>query len=144
MGMLEEVISTHLVMPEDLNPHGTLFGGQLAKWLIIADLVCAARLVGNPEGIILVNLNMNLKEGIPLGHLAVIKTKIAYLGKASITVSSRVLDNDSEKPAVTGLSVFTTVDKDNKPRPHRCQLPADYIEENRDIYEAALKIRNSS
>jgi len=35
--------------PEDLNHQGTLFAGQMAKWLAEAGLIAASRLVGRPE-----------------------------------------------------------------------------------------------
>jgi acyl-CoA thioesterase YciA len=141
--MFEETTLTHLVMPEDLNPHGTLFGGQLAKWIILAGVITGSQLTGKPEGILLVSLNMNLGRGIQLGHLAVIKSRIAYLGKTSITIGSQVFDNYSRKPAVSSLTVYASVDENEKPFPHGHELPAEYIEKNRDIYEAALKLRKS-
>ena len=89
--MLDETVITRLVKPEDLNPHGTLFAGQMAKWLIEAGTITAAQLFKTIEGIVLVKFtDMNFTRPIPNGHLAVIKSKIAYLGKSTITVSSRV------------------------------------------------------
>jgi acyl-CoA thioesterase YciA len=143
--MLQETTLTHLVMPEHLNPHGTLFAGQLAKWLIVAGVITATHLTGKPENIILVRLaDMNLYRPIENGHLAVIMTKIAHLGKSTITVSSRVFDNYGKEPSADSLAVFVTVDKQNKPCQHGFELPADYIEKNRDIYEKALGIRGAS
>lgn len=139
--MLEETTSIHLVMPEDLNPHGTLFAGQLAKWVVIDGVATASRLTGQPESVLLVKLDMNLNRPIQNGHLSVIKSRIAYLGKTSITVNSRVFDNDGKEPSSSGMTVFATVDKKGKPYRHGYVLPADYIKNNHDIYEAALKIR---
>ena len=48
--MLESTIS-HLVRPEDLNHHGTLFAGQTAKWLVEAGVIAAARLTGKAEDV---------------------------------------------------------------------------------------------
>ena len=36
----------HLVRSEDLNHHGTLFAGQMAKWLVEAGVITASRLCG--------------------------------------------------------------------------------------------------
>jgi acyl-CoA thioesterase YciA len=140
--LLKEITLTHLVMPEHLNPHGTLFAGQLAKWLIVAGVVTGGQLIGTTANIILVKLaDMNLKKPIENGHLVNIKSKIAHLGKSTITISSLVFDNSSKEPSADSMAVFVTVDKHNRAYRHGYELPPEYINKNRAIYEKALKIK---
>jgi acyl-CoA hydrolase len=37
--MPKETVVLHLIRPEDLNHHGALFAGQMAKWLVEAGLM---------------------------------------------------------------------------------------------------------
>ena len=139
--MLESAI-LHLVKPEDLNHHGTLFAGQMAKWLVEAGLITASRLGGKPEDVVCVRLNgMTFKKPINNGDLIEIKSKVSHLGSTSITVSSQVFRQQDISPLVSSMATFVTVDKANKPYKHGFKLPEEYIARNRDIYQEALKMR---
>jgi acyl-CoA hydrolase len=141
--MLESVI-LRLVKPEDLNHHGTLFAGQMAKWLVEAGLITASRLGGKPEDVVCVRLNgMTFKKPVNNGDLIEIKSKIAYLGSTSITVSSQVFRKQDIAPLVSSMATFVTVDKGNRPYQHGFKLSEEYIAKNRDIYQEAIKIRSA-
>ena len=132
----------HMVRPQDLNHHGTLFAGQMASWLVEAGFIAAARLCGKPEDIVCVQLNeMAFKKPINLGDIIPIKTKVAYLGSSSIAVYSQVFRQQDKKPIVSNMATFVTVNKENKPYSHGLKLPEEYIASNRGIYEEALKTR---
>ena len=132
----------HLVKPEDLNHHGTLFAGQMARWLIEAGLILSSRLTGKPEDIVCVRLNaMTFKKPVNNGDLIEIRSMISFLGSTSIMVYSQVLRKQETVPVITNSATFVTVDKDGRPYKHGLKLPDRYIDENRDIYEEALKIR---
>ena len=132
----------HLIKPEDLNHHGTLFAGQMARWLIEAGLILSSRLIGKPEDIVCVQLNaMTFKKPVNNGDLIEIRSMISYLGSTSIMVYSRVLREQETIPLITNSATFVTVNKDGRPYKHGLKLPDAYITEHRDIYEEALKIR---
>lgn len=140
---MESTIS-HLIRPEDLNHHGTLFAGQMAKWLVEAGLIMASRLTGKPEDIVCVQLHgMTFKKPANNGDLLEIKSRVAYLGSTSITVCSQVFRKKEVAPLVTSMATFVTVDKENRPYMHGFKLAEEYIARNRDIYEEALKIRGA-
>jgi acyl-CoA hydrolase len=138
---LESTLS-HLVRPEDLNHHGTLFAGQMAKWLVEAGLIAASRLTGKPEDVVCVQLNgMNFKKPANNGDLIEVKSKIAYLGTTSITVFSQVVRTRDKAVLVSNMATFVIVDKQNMPYPHGLKLSEDYINRNHDIYSEAVKTR---
>jgi acyl-CoA hydrolase len=140
-GVLESAM-LHLVRPEDLNHHGTMFAGKMALWLVEAGLIAASRLCGKPENVVCVQLDgMRFKKPVNNGDLIEIKSKIAFLGSTSLIVSSEVFRKQDADLIVTNMAVFVTVGKDNKPYPHGFKLTDDYITANRGIYEQALKIR---
>ena len=86
---------------------------------------------------------MNFRRPANNGDIIEIKSKIAYLSRTSITVHGQVFINQSQEPAVSGMLTFVTVDKANKPYAHGLVLPEEYIAQNRDIYEDAVKIRKA-
>ncbi|MBI2869815.1 MAG: acyl-CoA thioesterase [Chloroflexi bacterium] len=140
--MPEETVVLHLIRPEDLNHHGTLFAGQMAKWLLEAGLIAASRLVGRPEDIVCVRINsMTFKKPVNNGELIEIKSRVAFLGARSITVCSQVITRGEASPIVSSMATFVTVDKQNNPYEHGFTLSEEYIEKNRDIYDEALKNR---
>lgn len=137
-----ETTILHMVRPQDLNHHGTLFAGQMASWLVEAGFIAAARLCGKPEDIVCVQINeMAFKKPINLGDIIEIKSRIAHLGSTSITVYSQVFRKQDALPLVSNMATFVSVDKQNKPYPHGFTLPQEYMANNRDIHDAALKAR---
>jgi acyl-CoA hydrolase len=134
----------HLVRPEDLNHHGTMFAGQMSKWLVEAGLITASRLGGKPEDVVCVRLNgMTFKKPVNNGDLLTIKSRVAFLGATSITVHSQVYRLQDMAPIISNTATYVTVDKQNKPYKHGLELTPEYIKRNRAIYEEALKIRDA-
>ena len=132
----------HMVRPQDLNHHGTLFAGQMASWLVEAGFIAAARLVGKPQDIVCVQINeMTFKKPINLGDVIEIKSRIAYLGSSSIAVYSQVFRAQDKAHLVANMATFVTVDKENKPYSHGLKLDKAYIADNQDIYNDAVKTR---
>jgi acyl-CoA hydrolase len=140
----KETVVLHLIRPADLNHHGTLFAGQMAKWLVEAGLIAASRLVGRPEDIVCVQLNsMTFKKPIDNGDLIEIKSRIAFLGARSITVYNQVFVRRDTSPLVSSMATFVTVDNQNRPYEHGFMLSEEYIAENRAIYDEAIKTRGA-
>ena len=142
--MISETVISHLIRPEDLQHHGTLFAGRMAEWFVETCFIAACRLVGKPEDVVCVQIHgMNFRRPANNGDIIEIKSKIAYLSRTSITVHGKVFINQDQEPAVLGMLTFVTVDKANKPYAHGLVLPEEYISQNRDIYEDAVKIRKA-
>jgi acyl-CoA hydrolase len=140
--MLTETSISHLIRPEDLQHHGTLFAGRMAEWFVEACFVAATRLVGKPEDVVCVQIHgISFKKPANNGDIVDIKARVAFLGPTSITVYGRALVNNNETPSVSGMITFVTVDKEGKPYEHGLILPQEYIAQNREIHQEALKIR---
>jgi len=139
---LLESTTSHLVKPEDLNHHGTLFAGQIAKWLVEAGVITAARLVGKPEDVVCVKINgLTFKRPINNGDLLEIRSKIANLGVTSITVYSEVIRRQDNITMVSNYITFVTVDRMNKPYKHGFILPENFAKRNSTICNEAAKLR---
>ena len=142
--MLKETAISHLVKPEDLQHHGTLFAGRMAEWLVETCFIAACRLVGKPEDIVCAQIHgMNFKKPATNGDIIEIKARIAFLGAKSITVHAQAFTNEDKIPSVSGMATFVTVDKHGKPYAHGLSLSEEYIAQNRAIYEEARKVRAS-
>jgi acyl-CoA hydrolase len=140
--MLKETNISHLIRPEDLQHHGTLFAGRMAEWFVEACFVAATRLIGRPEDVVCIQIHgISFKKPANNGDIVDIKARVAFLGPTSITVSGKAFINNAEIPAVAGMITFVTVDKEGKPYQHGLILPQEYIAQNREIHQEALKIR---
>ena len=140
--MLEETAISHLIKPEDLQHHRTLFAGEMAEWFVETCFITACRLIGKPEDVVCVQIHgINFRKQAANSDIVEIKARIAFLGTTSITVHGQAFVNEDKTPAVLGMTTFVTVDKDNKPYAHGLILPEEYIAQNREIYEEALKAR---
>jgi acyl-CoA hydrolase len=142
MGRLEETVIAHLVKPEDLNHHGTLFAGRMAEWLVEGCFIAAARLLAKPNNIVCVRVHgLSFTKPTHRGDILELRTKVVGIGRTSITVYGQVHINEEKKPSVTGLATFVSVDKKGKPYPHKLKLPPTYLRQNKRYYDAALRDR---
>jgi acyl-CoA hydrolase len=140
--MPRETAISHLIKPEDLQHHGTLFAGQMAKWLVEACFVSASRLVGKPDDIVCVQIHgISFKRPAQNGDILEIKSRVVYTGITSITVYGEAFINESKIPAVYGMATFVTVNEQNVPYKHNLSLSKEYITKNREICEEAARMR---
>ncbi|MDP3880224.1 MAG: hotdog domain-containing protein [Dehalococcoidales bacterium] len=139
---MRETVISHLVKPEDLQHHGTLFAGRMAEWLVESCFITACRLVGKPEDVVCVRVHgISFTKPVTSGNIIEIKARIALVGDSSITVYGQAFNSDEETTSVTGMATFVTVDKQGRPYAHGFSLSAEYIAQNREIYDEALKVR---
>ncbi len=140
--MLKETLISHLIKPEDLQHHGTLFAGRMADWLIETCFIAACRLVGKPEDVVCVQVHgISFTKSATNGDIIEIKARVALVGTTSITIHGQAFTNEENIPSVTGMATFVTVDKQGKPYAHGLSLSEEYIAQNREIHEEALKLR---
>jgi acyl-CoA hydrolase len=142
--ILTETVISHLIRPEDLQHHGTLFAGRVAEWFVEACFIAACRLVGKSKDIVCVKIHgMDFRKPAANGDILEIKSKVAFLSRTSIIIHGKGCINQDKVPAVSGMITFVTVDKATRPYAHGLVLPEEYISENRDIYEEAIKVRKA-
>ena len=135
-------VISHLIKPEDLQHHGTLFAGQMAKWLVEACFVAAARLVGKPEDVVCVQIHgMGFTKPAQNGDIIEIRAKVALTGTTSITVAGEAYLNEEPESSVSGMATFVTVDNQGTPYKHGVSLSAEYIAQNRASYDEARRLR---
>ncbi len=142
MARLTESRISHLIRPEDLNHHGTLFAGRMSEWLVEGCFIAASRLLGKPEDIVCARIhNMSFLKPANRGDILELKTRVVLTGKTSFTVYGSASLNEEIELAVTGMATFVSVDKQGKPYAHGIALDSKYIDENRELHEAAIQVR---
>jgi len=138
---MKEYICSRLVKSEDLNHHGTLFAGRTAEWFVESAFIAAASLMGDPENVVCLNIHgLLFKCPVQKGDIITFKSKVAKLGKTSITVYAEVYSEMRKMMQVDGYLTFISVDKDGNKIPHGLALDEALDEIEVQIRENAKKL----
>ena len=108
-----------LIKYEDLNSRGSLFGGQLLKWIDEeASIYTICQLETNKIVTKLMS-EINFMKPAYLNDVIEIGTDVVSFGRTSITleVVARIKDTKNEILKIDKI-VFFSVDEDGRPTPH--------------------------
>lgn len=133
---------SHLVKSEDLNHHGTLFAGRSAEWLVESAFVAAAAQHGRPQDVLCVNIHgFTFKKPVEKGDITTFRSKIAKVGKTSITVYVKAMSEIHGTTHVDGFLTFVCVEPDTKhKRKHNIVMDEPQDEEEMNIRERAERL----
>lgn len=112
--------SIDFIFPEDLNHHGTLFGGKIAKQMAKTASIVATKYARNK--ILLVSIN-NFKFTAPvlLGDTFRIVATVVGTGRTSIEIKAQGITQNpltgEEKLACFAYFTFVKLSEDNRPLP---------------------------
>jgi acyl-CoA hydrolase len=134
--------TTHLVLPNDTNTLGNLFGGQLLKWL---DMTCAISAHRHCKRLVVtaaVN-NVSFDRPIKLGDFVTIRAHVSRSFSTSMEVWADVwvedqLNGDRIK-CNSAIYTFVAVDQAGHPSKVPEVLPQNEEEQTR--YDGALRRR---
>lgn len=129
-----------LVMPNDTNNLGNLFGGKLLQWLDITAAIAAQRHSGRVVVTSTIN-NVSFNKPIKQGSLVTMEAKISRAFNSSMEV---FIDVHVEDP-ITGtrekcneaIFTFVAVDQNGTPLPVPAVIPE--TEEDKKRYDGALR-----
>jgi acyl-CoA hydrolase len=131
---VKEYFVSRLVKSEDLNHHGTLFAGRTAEWFVESSFIAAAATVGHPENVVCVNIHgMQFKSAVSKGDIICFKSRIAYVGKTSIIVYTKLCSETKDITPVEGFVSFVHVDENSKTTPHNLILDETNDPEELDV-----------
>ena len=108
-----------IIKPSDLNPRGTLFGGQVLKWIDEeAAIFCVCQL-GTSRIVTKLMSEINFVETAKLGEIVEIGCDVVKFGTTSITINCDVR-NKTTKQSIVKIDkiIFVVVDENGKPTPH--------------------------
>ena len=108
-----------LIKPEDLNSRGTLFGGQLLKWIDEeASIFCMCQL-DTKDIVTKIMSEIDFISSAKLGDVIEIGCELISLGKTSVSIRCIVRNKDTQKLIiVVDKLVFVCVDNEGKPKEH--------------------------
>ncbi|MCR5299182.1 MAG: hypothetical protein K6D57_07815 [Paludibacteraceae bacterium] len=81
-----ELISTHIVMTDDIGVNGNLFGGRMMSWLDDASVGFATQVIRNPNVLTLKISECVFHRPSKLKNLIKIYGEVKHIGHTSITV----------------------------------------------------------
>ncbi len=133
----------HLVKSEDLNHHGTLYAGRSTEWLVEAAFIAAAAEHGRPQDVLCINVHgFVFKSPVEKGSILTINSRVAKVGKTSITVYVKAVSEIEQRQIVDGFLTFVCVEPDTKDRkPHGIVMDDAISDEEKEIRERAEALR---
>lgn len=107
------------VKPEDLNAHGTLFGGSLLSWIDEESAIYAIIQLGTNNCVTKFMTEIDFISSPRQGDIIELGIKAVRFGRTSLTLTCKVRNKIDHALILTiDRIVFVTVDENGKPTPH--------------------------
>ncbi|MDB5001963.1 MAG: thioesterase superfamily protein [Mucilaginibacter sp.] len=107
------------VKPEDLNAHGTLFGGRLLAWIDEEAAIYTIIQLGTNGCVTKYMSEINFINSASQGDIIELGIKAISFGHTSITLTCEVRNKITQKTILTiDKIVFVSVDENGKPVKH--------------------------
>lgn len=138
-------ISTKVVLPNDTNTLGNLFGGQLLAWMDVIASVAAHR---HCKRVVVTASVNNVSFQKPINHASIVtleaKVSRAFNSSMEIFVDVFVEDNltGAREKCNEAIYTFVAIDQNGSPLPVPELIPE--TEEEKKRYEGALRRRQLS
>jgi len=111
--------SRRWVRPEDLNAHGTLFGGSLLRWIDEEAAIYAIIQLGNPRAVTKFMSEIDFVSSARQGDLIELGIRATGFGRTSLSMRAEVRNMITRKPILAiEKIVFVSVDENGTPSPH--------------------------
>ena len=118
--------SRKLIRPEHLNSRGTLFGGELLKWIDEEAAIFAICQLGQKNIVTKAMSEIDFMSSPQNGDIIEIGCQLEEIGNTSITIKVDVRNKDSKIPIITiDKIVFVLLDENGKPIKHNMKDPLD-------------------
>jgi acyl-CoA hydrolase len=128
----ESAVETrYLIMPDQVNAHGTVFGGLIMSWI---DMVAAMAAQRHCNGVAVTASidKISFRAPIYVGEHAVLKASVNYVGRTSLEVGVQVIKENpytgEQIRATTAYLTFVSLDDDQRPRPAPPLRPETEVE----------------
>ncbi|HYH01597.1 MAG TPA: acyl-CoA thioesterase [Bacillota bacterium] len=113
------VETRYLVMPDQANAHGTVFGGTIMSWIDMVAAMVAQRHCGGVAVTASID-KISFKAPIYVGEHAVLKAAVNYVGTTSLEVGVQVTKENPYNGecirATTAYLTFVYLDDHKKPQ----------------------------
>lgn len=118
--------SRKLIKPEDLNAHGTLFGGSVLAWIDEEAAIYVICQLGKGNIATKFMSEIDFVSSAKLGDIIEIGMQTVAFGRTSITVRCEVRHKFTLQPIIKiEKIVFVHLDNEGKPTPHGLNKPVN-------------------
>ena len=108
------------VKPEDLNPNGTLFGGQLLAWIDEEAALYTIIQLENSKIVTKYMSEINFMASAKKGDIVEIGMEVIKFGKSSITMKCEARNKMTRETILTVDNIImVNLGPNSKPVPHR-------------------------
>jgi len=121
------LVTSHLMMPQDANFQGNVFGGTIMK--LVDEIAGSVAAIHSRKNCVTASMDqMNFYEPVIIGNLLILKASVNYVSHTSMEVGVRIEARDLMKDEIThtGSSYLTLVALDENRKP---TIVADIIPE---------------
>lgn len=116
--------SRKLIKPQDLNAHGTLFGGSVLSWVDEESAIFVTCQLDEGNIVTKYMSEINFVSSAGLGEIIEIGMETVKFGRTSITVRCEVRNKFSKDTIIKiDKIVFVHLGEDGKPTPHGINEP---------------------
>jgi acyl-CoA hydrolase len=107
------------VKPQDLNAHGTLFGGSLLSWIDEEAAIYTIVQLNTKRVVTKYMSEINFINSAKQGDIIELGMKATHFGRTSITLACQVRNKITQRVILTiDKIVFVSVDAEGLPIPH--------------------------
>lgn len=118
--------SRKIVKPQDMNAHGTLFGGQVLAWIDEEAAIYAACQLGKGNLVTKFMSEIDFVSSAQLGDIIEIGMETVRFGRTSITIKCVVRHKFSLNVIIKiDEIVFVSLDEKGQPAPHGVREPVN-------------------
>jgi acyl-CoA thioesterase YciA len=108
-----------LIKPGDLNARGTLFGGQLLKWIDEEAAIFTICQLGDRNIVTKLMSEIDFVRTANVGDIIEIGMEVVKFGTTSITIKCDVRNKNTKESIITiEKIVFVLLDENGAPKPH--------------------------
>ncbi len=138
-------IQTQIVLPNDTNTLGNLFGGQLLQWMDIVASIAAHR---HCKRVVVTASVNNVSFNMPINHASLVtleaKVSRAFTSSMEVFIDVWVEDHVTGEKVKANEAIYTfvAVDQNGSPLPVPEVIPETEVEKDR--YDGALRRRQLS
>ncbi|MGA9638815.1 acyl-CoA thioesterase [Flavobacterium sp.] len=107
------------VKPQDLNPNGTLFGGQLLAWIDEELALYSIIQLENTKVVTKTMSEINFRSSAKQGDIVEIGIDVVKFGITSVTLKCEVRNMMTRETIITiDATTMVNLGSDGKPQPH--------------------------
>ena len=108
-----------LIKPGDLNPRGTLFGGQLLKWIDEEAAIFAICQLSSSNIVTKAMSEINFVTTAKIGDIIEFGMDFIKFGTTSVTICCDVRNKNTKESIIKiDKIVFVLLDEDGRPKSH--------------------------